>query len=362
MIRRTWKWMCALSIFFVLTACNKDDDSQSGGGGLSPLGTGVFVVNEGAFGNSNASISFVALPGSNVLPEIFEERNNRSLGDVAQSMTIIGDRAYLVVNNSGKVEVVDASTFESVGVIGGGIVSPRYIVETVPGTAYVSDWSTNGVAIVNLSSQTVTGTIETGSGPEGIYVKGNEAFVANSGGFADDSTVVVVDITTNEVTDTIQMDSYKPVMITEDANGKLWVLCQGKFGDFVDTGTMTVSRLIRFDPDTKVIEETIDLGPVGGHGNRLAVSPDGTDLYYTFGSGFTGNVVYKIASNASTAPATPFIDRQVYGLGVDPSAGTVYGGLGDFTQNTYAYRYDGTSGALIDSLLVGIAPNGFVFN
>lgn len=349
----------SVTLLTVLSSCNKDkDESES----LSLLGMGVFVLNEGNFNSGNASVSFVKCTNGSVKNKVFSNRNDRSLGDVAQSMMIIGNRAYIVVANSQKVEVVNASTFASVGVINGGLDNPRYIAETTNDRAYVTDWTIGGVAIVNLNNNNVIGTIPTGIGPEGIYVKGNEAFVANSGGFGDDSTIAVININTNLVTDTIHLNSFKPVTITEDMNGKLWVLCQGKYGDFVSPGTMTVSRLVRIDPATHNVEQSFDLGAVGGHGVRLVIDGDGDDLYYTFGTGFSGNEVYKMGIADGVAPSVPFIDRQFYGLGIDPLTNIVYGGLGDFTQSTYTYRYRGTNGALVDSILVGVAPNAYVFN
>ncbi len=349
----------SVALLTALSSCNKDKEESEA---LSPLGMGVFVLNEGNFNSGNASVSFMKCTDASVKNKIFSSRNNRSLGDVAQSMSIIGNRAYIVVANSQKVEVVNASTFASLGVISGGLDNPRYIAETTNDRAYITDWTIGGVAIVNLNSNSVIGTIPTGIGPEGIYVKGNEAFVANSGGFGDDSTITVIDINTNTVTDTIHLTSFKPVSIVEDKNGKLWVLCQGKYGDFVSPATMTVSRLVRINPVNHNIEQSINLGTVGGHGVRLVIDGDGDDLYYTYGTSFTGNEVYKMNITDFGASSTPIIDKQFYGLGIDPLTNIVYGGLGDFTQNTYTYRYRGTNGALIDSILVGVAPNAYVFN
>ena len=45
------------------------------------------------------------------LIEIFEGQNGFGPGDVLQSMTIYEDRAYLVLNDSNKIEVVDPQDF-----------------------------------------------------------------------------------------------------------------------------------------------------------------------------------------------------------------------------------------------------------
>jgi hypothetical protein len=76
---------------------------------------------------------------------------------------------------------------------------------------------------------------------------------------------------------------------------------------------------------------------------------------------FGGGTIYKMSVNASSLPTAPFINQTFYGVGVDPVSGKIYGGLEEYLANTYMLRYT-ESGVLLDSILVGIAPNGFVFN
>jgi len=80
---------------------------------------GIFVTNEGAFGNSNGSVSYVGKDSATAVNHLFEMVNGRPLGDVVQSMTVANDKGFIVVNNSQKVEVVDIKTFQSIGVIPG---------------------------------------------------------------------------------------------------------------------------------------------------------------------------------------------------------------------------------------------------
>ena len=52
--------------------------------------------------------------------------NSRPLGDVPYSMGIDGSRIYIIVNNSGKIEVAGMNDMRSVTTIS-KIASPRYI-------------------------------------------------------------------------------------------------------------------------------------------------------------------------------------------------------------------------------------------
>jgi len=53
-------------------------------------------------------------------------------------MTIDGEFSYVVVNNSNKIEVVKANTFEAVHTID-GLSLPRYLT-TLDGAGYVTEW------------------------------------------------------------------------------------------------------------------------------------------------------------------------------------------------------------------------------
>lgn len=98
--------MFALAIT-VLASCKKDniDDIYVAGN----YEDGYFVTNEGNFGTGNGSISFVDEYGA-VENDVFASINSFALGDVVQSMNIINDNAYILVNGSSKIEVASVSS------------------------------------------------------------------------------------------------------------------------------------------------------------------------------------------------------------------------------------------------------------
>ena len=65
--------------------------------------------------------------------------------------------------------------------------------------------------------------------------------------------------------------------------------------------------------------------------------------------------------NAMALPASAIVDREYYGLGINPFNENIYGGIGNFSTNSWVLQYK-NDGTLIDSMQVGIGPNGFVFN
>lgn len=125
-----------LSASFIFSSCSSDDND---GGPAGEFASGVFVVNEGNFQDADGSITHYNSGNGTATQAIYNTTNNGAiLGDVVQSMSISGDLAYLVVNNSNKVEVVNANTFESEYTIT-DVSLPRYFT-TFNGKGYITEW------------------------------------------------------------------------------------------------------------------------------------------------------------------------------------------------------------------------------
>ncbi len=191
--------MLAMAIT-VMASCKKDQVIDNGGVVVpGEYENGYFVTNEGNFGTGNGSISFVTDEGT-VENAVFESVNSFVLGDVVQSMNIIGANAYVLVNGSAKIEVATIADMKSVATI--DVVSPRFIAKVSDTKAYVTDWGINGVQVIDLATNTVTSTISCGTGPEGIAVSNGFAYVCNVGAWGLDNTVSVIDIATHAVVST----------------------------------------------------------------------------------------------------------------------------------------------------------------
>ncbi|MBL7924712.1 MAG: YncE family protein [Bacteroidia bacterium] len=346
-----------LACLLLLSACEKEENNNSNS---LPLNMdGVFIVNEGSFQDANASVSFYADDGSSSNSDLYKDVNGIVLGDLLQSMSIFNEKAYLCVNNSQKVVVVNMDNFKRIGTIT-GMNSPRYFAGLNTGTGFVSDWASNSVYKINLSTNTIVDSISCNNGPEEMIVSDNRLFICNSGGFGDDSTVTVVDLSSFTVSNTI-VTGINPTHIRKDSNGKLWVLCKGSLGsDYTPTPDDAGGSLIRINPQTLSIEASIPFS-YDQHPIRLNITADGNTLYFLNSSSPYGGAVYRMGINENTVPASPLINREFYGLGIHPGNGNIYCGKAVFTSNTHLLRYD-NSGNLIDSAEVGIGPNSFVFN
>ncbi len=345
--------LSAIVVGFTFTSCTKDEEKSKGA-----FEGGIFISNEGAFNGSNASVSYIGTD-EKVQQSIFKAVNGRDLGDVLQSITIADDKAYLVVNNSNKVEVVNANTFKEEGVIT-GLSSPRYLIEEA-GKLYISQWNNTSVGVYDASTFSEIATITVGSGPEGLIAVNNEVWVANSGGWSTDNTISVIKTSDNTVS-TIDLEGDNPKKMVEDSDGDIWVLCSGSavydWNPPYDLISQTPSKLVEIDASTKAIKKTIELSATVHYGH-LEINDAENMLYY--GGGFGVDGIFTLSTSDSSAPNEALISGYFYGFGVDGND-NVFGTLAPtFTENGSVVKYD-SAGKEIATYEAGIGPNGVVLN
>jgi YVTN family beta-propeller protein len=319
---------------------------------------GVFICNEGAFGQGNGSISFLNSDSGTFSLDLYQAANNLPLGDVVQSIALYDNRAFIAVNNSQKMEVVSLQNFKRLATIN-GLSSPRYFVGN-GNKGFISDWISNKVYVLNLNSYQIIDTIPTGSGPEEMLIVNNKLFVCNSGGFGDDSTITVIDINSNSVITTITTP-LNPSSIKLDKDGNIWALCKGSLGsDFTPTPDDAAGALIQINPSNNVIEQQFTFA-YNSHPVKMQINKTKDELYFLDGEyGYAGEIKKLSIYTATQSPAT-IVSSSFYGLGIDPTTNEIYAGRGDFSGRAYVLRFT-SNGTLIDSVLAGIAPNGFAFN
>lgn len=164
----------------------------------------LLVLNEGLFQQNNTELSLIRLDQETVQNNYFEEITGDVLGDTGNDMAVNGDKIYIVVYSSSKIEILDKNTLDHLGTVpvfkNGKARGPRSIafsdnqfwISTYDG--YVLSYDT---IAYNLNKE-----IKVGRNPEGLCVANNKIFVANSGGLDApdyDNTVSVVDLKNDQV-------------------------------------------------------------------------------------------------------------------------------------------------------------------
>ena len=202
---------------------------------------GMYVVNEGNMGSNKCTLDYLDFMSSLYARNFYAERNPNvvmELGDVGNDIQIYGNKLYVVVNCSHKVEVLNAHTGKRIGQV--DIPNCRYI-RFYKGKAYVSsyvgpvlidpDAPRGAVYKVDTTSLKVLDKVTVGYQPEEMEIVDDYMYVANSGGYRApnyDNTVSV-----------IQMEDFKQVekipvginlhRVKLDSYKRLWVSSRGDY-------------------------------------------------------------------------------------------------------------------------------------
>lgn len=317
------------------------------------LSKGVFVTNEGNFGTGTGTLAFIHRDGSGESHKVYQAANgNAQLGNIVQSMSIINQKAFIVVNNANKIVVADALSMAYVATIG-NVNQPRYLVHD-DSMIYVSCWD-NRVKAYDLSDNQFVKSWTTSTGPEKLIWVDDELWVLNQGGLSVDSTVSIIN-PHNEDTETLNIYP-RPTGIQVDKNGKVWIMCSGRLA--YHPGGVSASHLICIDPVDRSIVRNIIFPWTEQHPANLEINRDGDELYYLYPGGIS-----RISIDAEFPPPYPFINYSgtIYALGYDSIENMLYASDAlDYVQNGRVYKYDVDDGSLMFSFSAGLIPGGFCF-
>jgi YVTN family beta-propeller protein len=339
----------ALAVILFFTSCGKEDEIADKGA----FGNGIFIVNEGSFQTGTGTITYFNPDSNLVKQDIFEMVNDRPLGNIAQSMTIYNGKGYIVVNNAGTVEVVDLATFKSEATIA-NLINPSQFLVIDAGKAYVSDW-VGHVAIANLATNTISKTIPAGTGPDAMLKSGNYVYVANSGGLGIDSTVTVIDFTTDKIVKTIHVGDV-PTGLAADGNGRVWVMCKGiGFNGWPQPGD-TPGRLVNIDPVSLSVGFEYVFPSSGDHPEKLIINKQKSILYFLFNNG-----IYQMNIALGQSVPEKLVSRNFYSLGYENNTGYIYAAdVKNYVSNGIVLRFN-ADGSVVDSIQAGIIPRSFAF-
>lgn len=314
---------------------------------------GVFVTNEGGFGASNATLSFIS--NANVLQNnIFATANSgAALGDTAQSMFFEGSKAYIIMNVSGTIKVVNRTTMVLETTIT-GFVNPRYMA-SFDGKLYVTCWGDPAVTtddqikVIDIATNTIIGNFSVPEGPENIVLNNGLLYIAQKGGYGFGSTVSILNPSTSTFSTPITVGDVPTSLEIND--GFLYILSSGK-PDY--SGSETFGSLVKYDLSTNAITNTISFATT--HPKNLKIV--GSDLYYTINKSVHKSSISDISlPNTSLFNTTPQGAYGIYAFNVIDDVLFV-ADAGDYTTAGKVYTYS-TTGSLLNSFTVGVTPSGF---
>jgi YVTN family beta-propeller protein len=307
----------------------------------------VFIINEGNFGWGNGSLSYFSYDSAKIYNDIFRTINKRTMGDVPYSMLVYGNNAYIVINNSEKIEVIDRRTLESKTTIT-GFISPRNIIIAVDDKAYVSSMYSDSVTIVDLKKNKISGYVNIHKTSEAMVKKDGTVFVSN---WIGGNEVFIINTETDKLTDSIEV-GIEPESMALDKNGILWVLCNGgwtreNYAELVGINQNTHEKVKRFIFPSKLNSPL-----------NLMADGNGDTLYYI------DDGIRRMDITADELPSGPFIDKSdhlIYKIGINPVNGDIFlTDAVDYQQNGYVIIYN-NKGILRSRYQTGIIPGAICF-
>lgn len=294
---------------------------------------GFYLVNEGNMNMNKASLDYLDLVNGIYTRNLYNQVNpeaTKGLGDVGNDIGIYGDKLYVVVNISNKVEVLQVKTGKRIGQI--NLTNCRYVTFN-QGRAYVSAYlgkvgdpkAPNGmVAEIDTAKLAINRTVEVGRQPEEMAIVGNKLYIANSGGYSPpnyESTVSVIDLTTFKEIKRIEV-AINLHRLKADRYGDLYVTSRGDYYTIP-------SRLYVVNTHTDQVKKVFDVAA-----SNLAIDGDLAYLYSTEWSYIQGkNTIsyHLIDVKNETLLDQKFITdgtekniRIPYGIAVNPVSKDVY--------------------------------------
>jgi glutamine cyclotransferase len=362
MIRKGRNILFALAMSVLLSACMTDFELMDLKDCAFCMHEGMFIINEGNFMYGNASLSYFDVENGLLTNDVFYKVNALPLGDVAQSMTIRDSTGYIVMNNSGKIHVINTHTFAYMGKIT-GLTSPRHIHIISEEKAYITDLYSRSITIVNPTNFIITGSIDVrkaGSrynqhSTDQMVQLGKYVFVSC---WSFDNQILVIDSETDRWVASIEVPK-QPSSMVADRFGKLWVVSDGGFPGSpygydvpaltaIDARSWRVIRTIYFEKDDRI--------------SRVAINGRGDMIY------LMGRDIYRHPVVSSGEPElfirSPYGENNTGGfraIAVDPETSDIYvADAIDHVQHGIVYRFL-PSGMPLDTLRVGIIPGAFCF-
>lgn len=342
----------------LFTSCSDDDDNSPD----LPLGAydnGLLILNQGNFGGGNSSISYWSSDFTDFQLNAYGTVNpNTPLGDTGQDIGFYQDKAFVVMNYSETIQVINRYTLVPIATISTGLKNPRYIA-FVNGKGYVTNWGNptdatdDYVAVIDLSNYAVTASISVAEGPERLVEENGKLYVAHLGGYGYGNTVSVINAANNSVSGTIAVGDVPNSMFIE--NNTLYVLGGGKAAW---TGNETRGSLTKINLANNTIIGTFEFSE-GEHPSNL-VKEEGK-MYYTLDA-----AIYGTSITTTSLPSSPLFSTNsqgvygVYSFAVEEDKIYVGDAL-DFNSNGKIYVYSLT-GTLLKEQTVGVIPAGFYFN
>jgi streptogramin lyase len=327
-----------LSIVSLLPSCMEPDDAL-----VLTDEKGVWIVNEGVFNSGNGGIGFLD-EQYQYHQDLFEPTNGYRAGDVVQDLLRHGKYLFMVVNNSGKIERLQANDLRSEAV-NSGFLSPRKICIWDDTSAFVSELYKDVIYRIDPMSLSIKEEIPCVGWTEGMVKAGNKLWIVN----VERRKLLSYSPQFRQFTDSLDLPA-SPGDILIDKEEKIWIYCGGIAGGN--------AHLMRINPnDGKVLTDLIS-NPVKEYVPKMCINQAGDQLYVLHSG------VFVVPIEAGSMPLSRLISagkHAYYGIGINNRNGDILiSQIEDFASPSKILVFDqkGLQKALPVS--AGMITSGFV--
>ncbi|MDD2243231.1 MAG: hypothetical protein PHR13_01260 [Dysgonamonadaceae bacterium] len=327
---------------------------------LPPLQTKkLLILSEGGMGLNNSTLALFDLRSNFKDLDYFQTTNNRGLGDTANDILKYGSKIYLVINGSSVIEIINVENGKSLKQIplkttDGKSKQPRSIA-AYGGKVYITSFD-DTVTRIDTTLLSVDANITVGQDPEGICIKNNKIYVANSGGLnfmsGDyDKTVSVINLQSFKEEKKIEV-GMNPNKIYADSEGDIYVNIRGNY-------TSEPAAFKKITPSTGVVSTIENVVAT----EFVLVNDKAYILLSEWGKPSVIKVYDCLSEKLTTE--TFISDGTVidngYKINVDAFSGDVYVNTSDFISagSTFCFDKNGKLKFKLDK--VGLNPCGIVF-
>ncbi|MDR1372688.1 MAG: hypothetical protein LBJ17_06135 [Dysgonamonadaceae bacterium] len=362
-MKRRFDLLVALSLALVcgmvFTACEDEDDNIKEPFKVTPK-SGVFILNQGNFGASDAFITYIDFESGNTTKVLVDE-----LGESAQDLIIYGNKIYVSVTGSSVIWVLSLSDLSvekriEVKDASGEPRSP-FCLQPYSNKIYAT---TNDGNVVRLdtASLEIEAFTPVGNNPEGIAIYDGKLYVGITNGYAYpsnfDNKLAVVDIATFTTVETITV-GVNPNRILPDGNGNLYISYRGNYSYYepaisgglqkLNLSNKTLTEIDAFsNQDFTIINDTLY-----SFGSVYNPYPTTVNYYGRYNTK-TGQIISGEWLKGTSEIKTP------YALAINPDNGDVYVADYNFPDEGKIFIF-GRDGEKKEVFSVGFAPYKIVF-
>lgn len=337
----------AFTLLLGVASCSTDNNDE-----LQPridYGNGFLIANEGKYGTPNAEVTFVTSDLSLKQDNIFSFNNAGKLGDVLQMIAFNNNNAYLLLNNSNRIQIVNRYNFKATGEITKELNTPRYMA-FANNNIYVTNDKYMGdkfVSIYKASDNSFIKKIPFTEAVERVVEAGNTIFVQNAS-FGYGKNITLINTTTNDINKTISI----PV-------GNINKIISYNQNVYAIAAGTSDSYIYQISSNGDIIKTTTLTGITDA--KNLEISND--KFYFS-----SDKSVYAMDMKLGIVPTSPLFTvasstepySDLYGFSVVKDLIFTSDANG-FKQDSKIVVYN-TSGAIVKTFSAGIASNSVYWN